>query len=613
MIPSLVLLLLVLSGPARAQAPLAIHGVNRHDYQEWFAQLDANTYRVVYVNAYDTGGSPCFASVARKEVNPPGWEVRSDRTYDEFVKLAEDRKAHGFHPVCVSGYLSGNAPRFAGVWVRKRDPVLGEFGLHLTARQYEERIALARKNAFMPSVVTGYADGAGSYRFTALFVPAGRKEWDERHDLTEEQYQKVIDEQSSRKYRPLSVTAYPTQAGLRFAAVLVKDHLEWYARHGLSPDQYQAEFDEMSMKGFRPVSIAGYVDNRTAGPEAFDQVMRTYMKERGIKAGTLAVSRNGKLLLARGYGFADAEGRRAVQPEDPMRLASVTKAITAAAIHTLVREGKLSLDTRAFPLLGLKPPPGREPDPRLNEITIRHLLEHRGGWDRQKPFDPMFRPLEIAAALDGPGPAGPVDIIRYMMGQPLQFDPGSRVCYSNFGYCVLGRVIEKVSGQTYPAYVQKKIFAPLGGRVELGRSLPRYRNPREPVYLDPGRGRNVLDPASKEKVPAPDGTFYLEAMDAHGGLIASSRDLVRFLDVYGISGEERGGSRRAEVLLGRLPGTFTMLMQRPNGVNLAALFNQESDPSGLDYFKIRDLMEEAADRQTGGQLRYAAVWVKDGG
>ena len=262
-------------------------------------------------------------------------------------------------------------------------------------------------------------------------------------------------------------------------------------------------------------------------------------------------------------------------------------------------------------MLGLKPPAGHKPDPRLNDITIQHLLEHKGGWDREKSFDPMFRPLKIAAFLKGPGPAGPVDIIRYMMGQPLQFDPGSKMSYSNFGYCVLGRVIEKVSGQTYPAYIRKSIFAPLGAHsVELGRSLPRYRNPREPFYRHSGKGRNVLDPQSKDKVPLPDGTFYLEAMDAHGGLIASSRDIVRFLDAYWISGEPRRGNGRAYAHFGLLPGTFTLVMQRPNGVNLAAFFNQGADPSGRDYFKLQSLMSAAADRQTGPSLHYAAVWLK---
>ncbi|HEV3259408.1 MAG TPA: serine hydrolase domain-containing protein [Gemmataceae bacterium] len=358
------------------------------------------------------------------------------------------------------------------------------------------------------------------------------------------------------------------------------------ATHGAASESYQ--------------TIVADTAGKPAGAEAFDRAMRKYMKERHIGAGTLAVSRNGKLLLARGYGFADAARKRRVQPDDPLRIASVTKPITAAAIRTLVRQRKLSLDTKVFPLLGLKPPAGRKADPRLKDITVRHLLEHRGGWDLKKTFDPMFRPLEIAAALGRPGPAGARDVVRYMMGQPLQFKPGARESYSNFGYCVLGRVIEKVTGQSYVAYVRQKILAPLGVRsVELGRSLPRDRNRREPLYVDPGKGRNLLKPQSKELVPAPDGTFYLEAMDSHGGLIASSRDLLRFADAYWLSGEPRKGNGETWTFFGSLPGTHAMVMQRPDGVNVAALFNQRTDPSGLDYDKIEDMMGQAADRLEG--------------
>ena len=79
-------------------------------------------------------------------------------------------------------------------------------------------------------------------------------------------------------------------------------------------------------------------------------------------------------------------------------------------------------------------------------ITTRHLLQHTGGWDRDKSFDPMFRPREISRTLGVASPPGPRDILRYRLGQPFEFDPGTRYAYSNFGYCVLGRVIEKVTG-----------------------------------------------------------------------------------------------------------------------------------------------------------------------
>lgn len=599
-----------LASSTHAETPWARHGLTWDELKAWI-DGEAKGYRLVYLNGYDGGGSPRFAALAIKNEKNHEWYWHTG-PLDVLRKKDAECRSKGCRPICISGFLEEGAPSFVGVWFNDGLPVREKIALNLTEKEYTVRLSLENKNRFMPSVVTGYADGAGSYRFTALFVPAGTIAWNERHDLTVEQYQNAIDQFSAEKYRPSSVTAYPTPAGLRFAVVFIKYKVDWYARHGITSEEYQAEFTKGGEAGFHPISIAGYMDGNPAGPEIFDEAMRKYMSSRGIKAGTLAVSQDGKLLLARGYGFGDAAGRRPIEAEDPLRIASVTKAITAAAIHKLVREDKLSLDTKAFPLLGLKPPPGQNPDPRLNDITIRHLLEHKGGWDREKSFDPMIRPLEIAAALKGPGPAGPVDVIRYMIGQPLQFKPGSKVSYSNFGYCVLGRVIEKVSGRTYLDYVRKDIFDPLGARsIELGRSLPQYRNPREPVYRHPGKGRNVLDPQSKDEVPAPDGTFYLEAMDAHGGLIASSRDVLRFLDAYWLSGEPRQGNGQAYVSFGRLPGTFTMAMQRPNGVNVTAFFNQDADPSKLDYAKIQDRMQEAADRQTGGGLRYAAVWVKD--
>src|SRR5262249_39147993 len=128
-----------------------------------------------------------------------------------------------------------------------------------------------------------------------------------------------------------------------------------------------------------PLPVSG-----TAVPDlaAFDRAMLTYMKERGVRAGALAVMKDGRLILQRGYGWAARDGSRQVQPDDPFRLASVTKPFTAAAVRNLIRRGKLSLDTRVFALLGVKPPPGRFADPRLAHVTVRHLLDHRGGWDR---------------------------------------------------------------------------------------------------------------------------------------------------------------------------------------------------------------------------------------
>jgi N-acyl-D-amino-acid deacylase len=329
---------------------------------------------------------------------------------------------------------------------------------------------------------------------------------------------------------------------------------------------------------------------------AFDRAMQTYMKDHNISAGSLAVMKDGKLVLARGYGHADREGKTPVEPDALFRLASVGKAITAAAVRKLFRDGKLRPDDRVWDLLKLAPPPGQKADARWQQVTVQHLLDHKGGWDRGAAGDPMFRSPEIARALGKAGPATAKDVIAYMAGQPLQFDPGSKTVYSNFGYCVLGRVIEKVSGKSYIDYVRAEVLAPAGiTHIALGRTLPTDRDPKEPVYLAEGKGPNVMRPGRPELVPAPDGTFHLEAMDAHGGLIGPADEVVRFLRAYRIDGRPVGDKPAPGVLFGSLPGTFTMLYQRADGVAVAALFNQRDDPDGHDPQEIRRLIDQAAD------------------
>jgi N-acyl-D-amino-acid deacylase len=345
-----------------------------------------------------------------------------------------------------------------------------------------------------------------------------------------------------------------------------------------------------------PLPMSGF-----AVPElrAFDDAMLQFMRQRGIKAGTLAVMKDGRVVLSRSYGYADAKRTLTLGPDPPLRIASISKPITAAAVLRLIREGKLKLDTKAFALLALKPPPGKA-DPRLADITIRHLLDHQGGWDKEATFDPMFQSVKIAAALGKRGPAGADDIVSYMAGQPLQFAPGSQTKYSNFGYCVLGRVIEKLTGKRYVDYVCDDLLYPLKIKsVELARSLPRDRNPREPFYFDPKQAVNVMEPDSPAKVPLPDGGLCLEALDSAGGLTASAADLVRFADGFTIKGEPRtSGSRRPGrfVAKGSLPGTASALVWREDGVNMAALLNQRTGPSGQPFENtIARVLDQVAD------------------
>ena len=264
------------------------------------------------------------------------------------------------------------------------------------------------------------------------------------------------------------------------------------------------------------------------GMTSVDQVISQLMTRWDIPGGAVGIVKDGRLVYARGFGYADAEAMRVAAPDALFRIASLSKPITAAAVLRLVEQNRLSLDAKAFALLSdLKPLVGATVDPRLADITVRHLLQHAGGWDRDASFDPMFRSTEIAAATNTPVPASAEAVIRFMHGQRLDFDPGRRYAYSNFGYAVLGRIIERVTVGPYDKFVQDAVLTPAGiHRMRLGRSLYADRAPDEVRYYDRASLSSVF--AGGAAVSAPYGGFNLEAMDAHGGWVASTVDLLRF-------------------------------------------------------------------------------------
>ena len=124
----------------------------------------------------------------------------------------------------------------------------------------------------------------------------------------------------------------------------------------------------------------------------------------------------------------------------------------------LAEKGKLQLDDKVLGRLKLTAYAGPKamPDERWKDITIRHCLQHTGGWDRGKSGDPIGKRPVIARAFDITTPVAPEFIVRYMMGQPLDFDPGTKYSYSNLGYLVLGRIIEAVTGEKYERTSRKK-------------------------------------------------------------------------------------------------------------------------------------------------------------
>lgn len=344
---------------------------------------------------------------------------------------------------------------------------------------------------------------------------------------------------------------------------------------------------------------------------AFDSAMRALVSRWELPGAQLAVARDGRLVFDRGYGLADIEANVPVQPDHLFRIASVSKTITAVGILRLVEDGQLALSDPVFPLLSLDPPPGAVLDPRLDEITVEHLLIHAGGWNASLSGDPQYLPIcQVAAPMFGePGPPAPESIIRFMLGSPLDFDPGTASIYSNFGFNVAGRVIEHVSGQPYETFIKEQVLEPAGvTTMRLGKTSLADRADGEVRYYQPPEYPATVPSVypGEGYVPFAYGSFYMDAMDAHGGWIASASDVLRYATA--IDGQ------RGNALL--QPETVEHMVSAPRppseGFNGAA--NQ--DPAtGLGWVVQpgTDGMEWAHTGALGGSTAALLLRTGDGG
>ncbi len=384
--------------------------------------------------------------------------------------------------------------------------------------------------------------------------------------------------------------------------------------------------------------VTGEHDRRL---ESFDKLMTSFIEAHRLPGAALAVTRHGKLVYARGFGFADEETKEPVQAAALFRIASVTKPFTATAVLQLADKNRFQLTDRVLDHIPFQPylEPGARPDPRWHKITIRQLLHHTGGWDRDKSYDPIGIPWKIAKALKTPPPVAPIQIVHYMMGQPLDFDPGARYNYSNLGYLILGRLIEAITKQPYEAHVRKSVLAPLGiTSMKLGRALAEHRSKGEVRYYDPKRrtGPALYPPHVGQSVPLQYGAENFEGFEAHGGWIASAPDLVRFASAFdqparcpilsergietmwerppGRAGQDANGKPADNFYAcgwsvrpvgkngrntwhnGGITGTSTLLVRRFDGLNWAVLFNTDADHKGkAPADEIDSPMHAAAD------------------
>ncbi len=266
-----------------------------------------------------------------------------------------------------------------------------------------------------------------------------------------------------------------------------------------------------------PKSLAGQTPRESGAlppPTPLQQaamaaLAQEFMEKFKVPGFSMAIGRSGTLLHEQGFGYADISKQEPVTPAHLFRIASISKPITAAAIFSLIEQGRLRLQDPVFGPDGLLPAVGGTtlPEP-VKAITLHHLLTHTaGGWSNQAQ-DPMFSQVLMDQK----------QLIEWTLRtRPLEHPPGTHYAYSNFGYCVLGRVIEKITGQPYEPWVRENILQRCGvTAMQLGGNRLTDRKAGEVIYYDDGAGK-----------ARPYG-MNVRRMDSHGGWLATPGDLVRF-------------------------------------------------------------------------------------
>jgi CubicO group peptidase (beta-lactamase class C family) len=318
-----------------------------------------------------------------------------------------------------------------------------------------------------------------------------------------------------------------------------------------------------------------------------DSIVRDLVERFRLPGVSVALARNDRLVYAAAMGWADRDKRVPMATTTRMRLASVSKTLTSLALMTLAERGRVSLDTVVFGPTGVLGTEYGEPvfGGEKATITVRQLMQHlEGGWSNERN-DPIFDFYDLTQrAL----------IVKTLRDRPLESRPGTAQAYSNFGYLVLGRVIERVTGQRYEDAVRALILQPSGAsEMRIGAPRGARLAPDEAIYEGSGQ----------------DDPYWLrpDLMDSHGGWVANPLELLRVVDRFDGRGDvpdllppkrlhemTTGDARFPGYALGwdvyrrdnwwhlgSMPGTASMVARTENGFNWVIITNGSSASSGF--------------------------------
>lgn len=588
--------------PPRAAQTLkkyaARHNMTSQKYQDEVTKYHKAGYRLTYVDGYYVNGKIKFAALWVKS-NTKGLIARHNLTSKQYQDEVTKNHKNGYRLIHVDGYSDGKQIRYAAIW--NKENTNGLRARHgLTGTQYNAEFQKNKKDGYRLVHISGYGFKGKAY-YAAIWKKGNPSGYVARHGLNSKQYQETVSKYWKQGYHVAQVDSYDVNKKTYYAFIMEKEFGRYSARHNMNPKNYQLQVDNHYYQGFIPISVSGHDAGKDAGYTAafknvtgwksqdtkqLDSKIAKVMKDFKVPAVAIGIVKDGKLVYAKGYGYGNKENKTIASATSLMRLASISKPITSVAIMKLVEQNKLKLSDKVLgngSILGNKY--GKKSlSNREKAITVKQLLEHTAGgdtWDNNRSpegtdtwSDPMFqkktlnRQKHIDWVLDDFNPT---------------HTPGTRYQYSNFGYNLLGRVIEKKTGKSYESYLRTNILKQCGiTQMYIGNNQKKNRRYKEVVYYS---DRKPYD-------------LQMRRMDSHGGWIASPVDLLKFMvRVDGQSSKKdilksstittmtKGSSANGNYAKGwsvsgnnwshggSMAGTGTLLKKMSNGVSYVILTN----------------------------------------
>lgn len=502
-----------------AQQWQARHGLTPTDYQTTFNNLVSQGYRLTSVSGYASGGAERYAALFTK-AGGGAWVARHAMSATDYQAYFNYYVSLGYRLTWISGYEVNGVERYAAIWEQKSGgPWIARHGM--TATDYQKAFDTYTQQGYRLIHVAAYAI-AGTSRYAAIFEQKSGPAWIAKHGMTSAAYQQEFQNLAAQGFQVREVAGHNVGGVDYYAAIWESSSGgTWSARHGIPDSWYQNVFDNYYYQSYSPQYISAFASGSgarlncvwtntqftTQDLAKISQKVNTYKSANNLPGLAVAITKDDRLIYAAGFGTADPATGEEVGPANLFRIASVSKPVTATAIIRLTHTHGLSLDDRVFGpggILGSRfpTPAGNE---RINQITVRHLLQHTSGFTNT-PSDPMFENTSYSQD----------QLISWVLNSSDRFvkrTPGTVYEYLNFGFCLLGRVIEQKSGMTYEQYVKQYVLTPSGETsMQIAGNSLAERKPREVTYS-----------------PSSAYDLNVRRFDSHGGWLASPIGLTRFL------------------------------------------------------------------------------------